>query len=77
MKSGKSSVQIPAGSVGIADNQTAVYPINSSGGWNIIGRTPLDLSINNQNKFKHFSVGNRVRFIPIGKDEYLSLGGLL
>jgi len=70
-------VQIPAGSVGIADNQTAVYPINSSGGWNIIGRTPLDLSINNQSNLKYFSVGNKVRFIPIGKDKYLSLGGML
>lgn len=70
-------IQIPAGSVGIADNQTAVYPVTSSGGWNIIGRTPLDLSINNQNKIKRFSVGNRVRFTAIGKAEYLDLGGLL
>ena len=70
-------IQIPAGSVGIADKQTAVYPINSSGGWNIIGRTPLDFSLSNQKNLKRFSVGNRVRFIPIGQDEYLSLGGVL
>jgi Allophanate hydrolase subunit 1 len=40
-------IKIPAGSVGIAESQTAVYPTDSSGGWNIVGRTLLDLSLNN------------------------------
>ena len=70
-------IQIPAGSVGIADNQTAVYPINSSGGWNIIGRSPLDFSLDNPDNLKRFAVGGSIRFVPIDKDKYLALGGIL
>jgi KipI family sensor histidine kinase inhibitor len=70
-------IKIPAGSIGIADNQTAVYPITSSGGWNIVGCTPLDLSLNNPENIKRFSVGDRVQFMPILQTEYLSLGGTL
>jgi len=68
-------VKIPAGSVGIADNQTAVYPISSSGGWKIIGRTPLDLSLANPDNINLFKVGGKVRFRPIQLDEFLALGG--
>lgn len=70
-------IKIPAGSVGIADNQTAVYPITSSGGWNIVGRTPLDLSLNKPDNIKRFSVGDNVHFVPISQEEYVSLGGTL
>lgn len=70
-------VRIPAGSIGIANNQTAVYPINSSGGWNIIARTPLDLSLTNPDNLTFFSIGQVVRFKPIDEQEYLSLGGTL
>jgi len=70
-------IQIPAGSVGIADKQTAVYPIDSSGGWNIVGRTPVDLSLNNYENLKRFMVGNQVQFKPIDRQEYLYLGGKL
>lgn len=70
-------IQIPAGSVGIADNQTAVYPIQSAGGWNIIGRTPLDLSLNNNENLTRFQVGSRVKFTAITRQEYLDLGGQL
>lgn len=68
-------VKIPAGSVGIADNQTAVYPISSSGGWKIIGRTPLDLSLANPDNINLFKVGDKVRFRPIQLAEFLALGG--
>ncbi len=70
-------IQIPAGSIGIADNQTAVYPINSSGGWNIIGRSPLDFSLDNPDNLKRFAVGDSIRFLPIDKEKYLALGGIL
>jgi inhibitor of KinA len=36
-------VAVPAGSVGIAGSQTGIYPFNGPGGWNIIGRTPMEL----------------------------------
>ena len=68
-------IKIPAGSVGIADTQTAVYPTDSSGGWNIIGRTLLDLSLNNPDNLDKFKAGDRVKFYPITQEEYLKHGG--
>ncbi|MFT7234465.1 MAG: inhibitor of KinA [Methylophagaceae bacterium] len=68
-------IQVPAGSVGIADNQTAVYPIASSGGWKIIGRTPLDLSLANPENINLFKLGDTIRFRSIELAEYLALGG--
>lgn len=70
-------VNIPAGSVGIADNQTAVYPVDSAGGWQIIGRTPLDLSLANPDNLTLFQMGDTVRFRSIQYAEYLALGGQL
>ncbi|MDC9714627.1 MAG: allophanate hydrolase subunit 1 [Gammaproteobacteria bacterium] len=70
-------VTVPAGSVAIADNQTAIYPTGSSGGWNIIGRTSLDLSLNNPDNINKFQVGDAVQFHAITRDEYLQNGGLL
>jgi KipI family sensor histidine kinase inhibitor len=70
-------IKIPAGSVGIAESQTAVYPTESSGGWNIIGRTLIDLSLNNPDNINKFSVGDRVKFYPITKDEFVNSGGTL
>lgn len=54
--------QIPPGSVGIADCQTGIYPSATPAGWQIIGRTPLDLSNNSNIEFK---VGDKVQFISI------------
>jgi KipI family sensor histidine kinase inhibitor len=70
-------ISIPAGSVGIAGEQTAVYPIQSSGGWNIIGRTPLDLSLTNPFNIERFEVGTYVKFVPISREQYLMQGGSL
>lgn len=70
-------IKIPAGSVGIAESQTAVYPNDSSGGWNIVGRTLLDLSLNNPENVDKFRVGDKVKFYSITRDEYLKNGGLL
>ena len=70
-------LKIPTGSVGIADQQTAIYPNSSPGGWNIIGRCPLELfKIGKDNNFR-FSVADRVRFFSIDRNKYLSLGGKL
>jgi KipI family sensor histidine kinase inhibitor len=70
-------VRVPAGSVAVVGRQTAVYPVDSPGGWHLIGRTPLrivDVSLG------HFPIqaGDRLRFVPIDADEYESrLGELL
>ncbi len=58
-------LKVPAGSVGIANDQTAVYPIESPGGWHIIGKTPWDLSLDNAENLNRFQVGQQVRFKSI------------
>ena len=63
--------------VAIADNQTAVYPQNSPGGWNIIGKTALELFDKNLRNLTIFEIGNKVKFNPISKKEFLSQGGSL
>ena len=68
-------IKIPAGSVGIADRQTAVYPIDSSGGWNIVGRTILNLSLNDPKNLDKFKIGDEVRFYSISSDEFMRYGG--
>jgi inhibitor of KinA len=70
-------VKVPKGSVGIADNQTAVYPRVSPGGWNIIGRTPIEMFDTSYEGFSYLKVGDKVRFEPISKEEFLSQGGEL
>lgn len=66
-------IKIEAGSVGIANNQTGIYPIASPGGWQIIGRTPL--KIFNQNRENPFLLepGKYIQFKPISKREFLQL----
>lgn len=68
---------VPAGSVAIADHQTAVYPKASPGGWNIIGRCPSPLFQPEEAQALPFSVGDRIQFMPISKQEFLDLGGRL
>lgn len=69
--------KVPKGSVGIADTQTAIYPRLSPGGWNIIGRTPVEMFDKSYEGFSYFRVGDRVRFESISKDEFIKLGGEL
>ena len=68
---------VPKGSVAIADTQTAVYPQQSPGGWNIIGRTAMELFDKNLEKLSPLSVGYKVKFNPISKEEFLSQGGVI
>jgi inhibitor of KinA len=68
-------LKIPAGSVGIAGNQTGIYPCESPGGWRIIGRTPLVLFNPYVEQPALFQPGDRVRFKPISEEEYRALGG--
>lgn len=63
-------VAIPKGSVGIAGEQTGIYPSASPGGWNIIGRTPLNLEIKNDNLDIPYGVGDYIKFVPISRDEF-------
>lgn len=60
--------QVAAGSVGIADNQTAIYPKASPGGWQIIGQSPTKL--NKLGKLEKLTVGCQVKFKPISLEEF-------
>tara|TARA_S200000501_G_scaffold8750_1_gene7798 strand:- start:6794 stop:7477 length:684 start_codon:yes stop_codon:yes gene_type:complete len=62
--------KVPSGSVGIADDQTGIYPLSTPGGWNIIGRTPLNLLEENNSEKSIIKMGDIVRFVPIKFDEY-------
>ena len=67
-------LSIPARSIGIAGEQTGGYPINTPGGWQIIGRTPLEMF--DINKEKHPSLlqsGDLVKFKAISAKEYADL----
>lgn len=68
---------VAKGSVAIADHQTAIYPNDSPGGWNIIGRCPSDLFNPLNDQPLPFQVGDRVQFMPINREEFLALGGQL
>ena len=61
---------IPAGSVGIAGAQTGVYPIQSPGGWQLIGRTPLKLFDMDRPDPFLLRAGQKVVFRPISEEEY-------
>lgn len=62
--------KIPGGSVGIASKQTGVYPIDSPGGWQLIGRTPLKLYDPDKESPILLKAGNYIKFIPITKGEF-------
>jgi inhibitor of KinA len=62
--------RVPAGSVGIAGQQTGIYPIESPGGWRIIGRTPLALFDPYRDPPTLVAAGDRLRFLPISEAEY-------
>ena len=63
-------VLIPAGSVGIAGEQTGIYPLDSPGGWQIIGRIPVPLVDFTASPPAVLSAGDRLRFEPITADEF-------
>ena len=62
-------VLVPAGSVGIAESQTGVYPNASPGGWQLIGRTATKLFDVNSPKPSKITPGSRVRFVPVDSYE--------
>ena len=61
---------IPAGSVGIAERQTGVYPIESPGGWQLIGRTPVRLFDPSKQPPVIAEPGDYIRFVPVSQEEY-------
>ncbi len=68
---------VPKGSVSIANEQTSIYPQNSPGGWNIIARTTFTLFDKNLENLSPLKVGDKIKFNPISKEEFLKQGGIL
>jgi len=65
--------RVPAGSVGIAGNQTAVYPFHTPGGWRLIGRTPVSLFRSDRQQMSLLTIGDVVRFKPISVEHFAEL----
>ncbi|WP_353484762.1 5-oxoprolinase subunit PxpB [Haliscomenobacter sp.] len=63
---------IPAGSVGIAGAQTGIYPLESPGGWQLIGRTPWRMFTPEKEPPVRLQMGDEVRFYPISESEFLT-----
>ena len=69
-------VKIPAGSVGIAGKQTGVYPIDSPGGWQLIGRTPVKMYDPNRETPILPKAGQYIKFRAIDRAEYDEIAAL-
>lgn len=62
--------RIPAGTVAIARDQTAIYSFETPGGWNLIGRTPLKLFDPAADQPCRLQAGDRIRFVPIPSSQF-------
>ncbi|MFX3622519.1 MAG: 5-oxoprolinase subunit PxpB [Ectobacillus sp.] len=67
------SLAIPAGSVGIAGKQTGIYPIETPGGWQIIGKTPLPLFRPDHKNPSLLQAGDEIRFVSITPQQFQTI----
>jgi len=65
--------RVPRGSVGIAGDQTGVYPFATPGGWRLLGRTPIAMFRSDRDGLSLLSIGDRVRFTPITAERFAAL----
>ncbi|MCU9593370.1 5-oxoprolinase subunit PxpB [Caldibacillus thermolactis] len=66
-------LKIPERSVGIAGMQTGIYPIETPGGWQLIGRTPIRLFTPENNPPTLLMAGDKIKFTPISYEEYVKM----
>ena len=66
-------LSIPAGSVGIGGSQTGIYPMDSPGGWQLMGMTPVKTYDPKREVPILVNAGEYIRFIPITGDEFLQI----
>ena len=69
----KPRMVVPPGSVGIAGNQTGIYPLGTPGGWNLIGRTPKRLFVPEEDPPSFLRAGDRVKFRAVTPAEFALL----
>ena len=70
-------IRIEAGSVGIGGSQTGIYPLDSPGGWNLMGKTPVKTYDPNREKPILVEAGDYIRFVPVDEAEYLRISELV
>lgn len=70
-------LKVPRGAVAIANRLTAVYPRETPGGWNLLGLCPTNLFDPSARSPLPFAVGDRVRFSPVSRSDFLDLEGEL
>jgi len=70
-------VKIDAGSVGIGGSQTGIYPLDSPGGWNLMGMTPVKTYDPNRMVPILVEAGDYIRFVPVNEEEYLRIKALV
>ena len=66
-------VRIEAGSVGIGGSQTGIYPLDSPGGWNLMGKTPVKTYDPDREVPILVEAGEYIRFVPVTEEEYLRI----
>lgn len=67
--------RVPAGSVALAGRQTAAYPTETPGGWNLLGRTSARLFDREREGFSLLRVGDQVRFVSVSRETFEREGG--
>lgn len=70
-------IKISAGSVGIGGSQTGIYPLDSPGGWQLMGMTPVKTYDPNREIPILLSAGDYIRFVPVEEEEYLRIKELV
>ncbi|MCW7555862.1 allophanate hydrolase subunit 1 [Endozoicomonas gorgoniicola] len=70
-------LRVPTCSVALAERQTAIYPRESPGGWQIIGRSPVSPIDYQRKNLSLFEVGAKVKFTPVSKAAFLDMGGAI
>ena len=63
-------LSVPTGSVAVAQKQTGVYPMESPGGWQILGKTPVKMFDPGKIPPSYLQMGDRVQFFPIREEEF-------
>ncbi len=66
-------IRIPAGSVGIGGSQTGIYPLDSPGGWQLMGMTPVKTYDPSRETPILVEAGDYIRFVPVEEKEYLQI----
>lgn len=70
-------VKIPVGAVGIGGEQTGIYPLESPGGWRLIGSTPLKVYDAERKPPILYQMGEYIKFDPVRRQEYEDIAKLV